>query len=171
MLNAIRAWIGRRSLLGSPRSSWNWGRIAGRAFELDDRVQDATFFADLSVQRPGPKPNWIDTVFAVRFSYFGMLCTTWSHCETERLPDEVVEELLAAVSRAGFKYVPAEPLAAPYTGRNPAFAGSSWWIRFFDYCPECMVREKATPKRLRVAAEPNAEASVSSRTLQAAAAA
>ena len=81
--------------------------IAGRAFELDDRAQDASFFADLSLQRPGPKPNWIDTVFAVRFSNFGSLFTTWSHCQAEHLPDEVVDQLLAAVSRAGFRYVPA----------------------------------------------------------------
>jgi hypothetical protein len=108
-------------------------RIAGRAFVLDDRVQDATFFADLSIQRPGTRPNWIDTVFALRFSNFGWLFTTWSHCEAERLPDELAAELVAAVSRAGFRYVPASALDAPYTGRHPGFSGSSWWIRFFDY--------------------------------------
>ena len=108
-------------------------RIAGHPFVLDDQAQDATFFADLSVHRPGPQPNWIDTVFAVRFSHFGSLFTAWNHCQTERLPDEVVAELIAAVSRAGFRYVPASALDAPYTGRNPAFRGSSWWIRFFDY--------------------------------------
>ena len=71
-------------------------RIAGRPFVLDDKVQDSTFFADLSIQRPGPRPNWIDTVFALRFSNFGRLFTTWSHCESERLPDEVAAELVAA---------------------------------------------------------------------------
>src|SRR5262245_42736176 len=59
-------------------------QIAGRAVVLDDRVEDASFFADLSVQRPGPRPNWIDTVFAIRLSNFGRLFTTWSHCEAER---------------------------------------------------------------------------------------
>ena len=39
--------------------------IAGRRFELDDRAQDASFCADLSIQRPGAEPNWIDTVFAL----------------------------------------------------------------------------------------------------------
>src|SRR5436305_1567845 len=59
-------------------------RIAGRAFVQDNNVQDASFFTELSIQRPGPRPNWIDTVFAVRFSGFGLLFTTWSHCEAER---------------------------------------------------------------------------------------
>jgi hypothetical protein len=108
-------------------------RIAGRAFVQDNNVQDASFFTELSIQRPGQQPNEIDTVFAVRFSGFGRLFTTWSHCEAERLPAEVAAELVAAVERAGFRYVPAAAFDAPYTGRHPGFAGSSWWIRFFDY--------------------------------------
>jgi hypothetical protein len=107
-------------------------RIAGRVFVHDDHVQDASFFADVSVQRPGPQPHRIDTVFALRFSSFGWLFTTWSSCETERLPPEVVEKLVAAVSWAGFHYVPASALEEPYTGRHLGFAGSSWWNRFFD---------------------------------------
>ena len=108
-------------------------RIAGRAFVQDNNVQDASFFTELSIQRPGPQPNSIDTVLAVRFSGFGLLFTTWSHCEAERLPPEVTVELVAAVSRAGFRYALAGDLDVPYTGQHPGFAGSSWWIRFFDY--------------------------------------
>ena len=48
-------------------------RIADRPFVLDDQVQDASFFADLSIQRSGSQPNLIDTVFAIRFSNFGGL--------------------------------------------------------------------------------------------------
>ena len=107
-------------------------QIAGREFVQDKSVQDASFFTELSIHRPRP-PNCIDTVFAVRFSGFGLLFTTWSHCEAEKLPPDVAAELVAAVSRAGFRYVPAEALDTPYTGRHPGFAGSSWWIRFFDY--------------------------------------
>jgi hypothetical protein len=84
---------------GDPRLDWNalharvaalqpeLEQIAGRRFVRDDRVQDATFFTDLSIERTGEQPNWIDTVFAARFSNFGWLFTTWSHCEAERLPD------------------------------------------------------------------------------------
>src|SRR5260221_6094677 len=99
-------------------------RIAGRPLVLDDKAQDASFFADLSIQRQGPQPNWIDTVFALRFSSFGLLFTTWSHCESERLPDGVAAELVAATERAGFRYVPAAALHAPYTRRHPGFAAS-----------------------------------------------
>ncbi|HJT78239.1 MAG TPA: hypothetical protein VJ739_13630 [Gemmataceae bacterium] len=108
-------------------------RVARRPFVLDDKVQDASFFADLFIRRPGPQTNWIDTVFAVRFSNFGRLFTTWSHCETEQLPKAVAAELIAAVERAGFRYVPPSVLDEPYSGRHPALRGSTWWIRFFDY--------------------------------------
>ncbi len=108
-------------------------QIVGRPFVLNDKVQDATFFADLSIERLGRQPNWIDTVFALRFSYFGRLFTTWCHCESERLPDEVAAKLVAAAERGGFRYVSALALNEAYTGRHPEFAGSSWWIRFFDY--------------------------------------
>jgi hypothetical protein len=107
-------------------------RIAGRPFVLDDRAQDASFFADLSIQIPGSQPNWIDTVFAVRFSNFGDLFTTWSH-GPERLPDAIVAELVAAVEVAGFRFVPWEALEEPYNGRYPGFRSTTWWIRFFDY--------------------------------------
>lgn len=107
--------------------------IAGRAIVQDKSVQDASFFTELSIHRPGSQPNWSDTVFAVRFSGFGKLFTTWSHCEAERLPDALVAQIVAAVERAGFRYVPAAALDVPYTGKHPGFGGSSWWIRFFDY--------------------------------------
>ncbi len=106
-------------------------RIAGRTFALDDEVQDATYFCDLSFDR------WIgdgwEMVFAIRFSNFGSLFTAWNPSLTERLPDALVAELVQAVSFAGFQYVPAEALDASYTGRNPAFEGATWWQRFFDY--------------------------------------
>src|SRR5262249_31079602 len=109
------------------------GRIAGRPFVLDDRAQDASFFADLSIQRPGPRAGWIDTVFAVRFSNFGRLFTTWSHCQAEQLSEATAAALVAAVEHAGFRYVPASALDEQYAGRHPGLRGTSWWIRFFDY--------------------------------------
>src|SRR5262249_56170772 len=69
-------------------------RIAGRAFVLDDKAQDASFFGDLSIQRPGPKPNWIDTVFAVRFSNFGDLFTTSSHSLLQHPPPTLFHPLV-----------------------------------------------------------------------------
>ena len=107
-------------------------QIAGRSFVFDDGVQDASFFADLSIHRPGPKAGWIDTVFAVRFSNFGNLFTTWAH-GPEQLPEATVAELIAAVERAGFRFVPESALAEVYSGRHPGLVGINWWIRYFDY--------------------------------------
>jgi hypothetical protein len=107
-------------------------QIAARPFVLDDRAQDASFFADLSIQTPGPQPNWIDTVFAVRFSNFGDLFTTWSY-GPERLPDTVAAQLVAAVEAAAFRFIPPAALDEPYTGRFAGFRNTTWWIRFFDY--------------------------------------
>jgi hypothetical protein len=108
-------------------------RIAGRAFVLDDNAQDVSFFGDLSIQRPGAQPNWIDTVFAVRFSNFGNLFTTWSHCQVEQLPEATAAALVAATERAGFRFVPSSALDEPYSGHHPSFSGAVWWLRFFDY--------------------------------------
>ena len=96
-------------------------------------MQDASFFADFSLQRPGKKPGWIDTVIAVRFSCFGDLFTTWSHCASEQLPAPIVDQIVAAVREAAFIYVPPEALEQPYSGAHPGFAGGTWWYRFFDY--------------------------------------
>ncbi len=52
--------------------------------------------------------------------------TTWTHCTSEPLAPELAAEAVAAVERAGFRYVPAATLNGPYTGRHPAFVGSSW---------------------------------------------
>lgn len=113
-------------------------RIAGRSFVLDCCVQDASFFTDLSIQVAGLNPGYIDTVFAVRFSNFGDLFTTWNH-GPEQLTKVLAAELVAAVEVAGFRFVPQEALGQAYTGRHTGFrkmAASSrvtWKTRFFDY--------------------------------------
>jgi hypothetical protein len=119
-------------------------RIAGCAFEFDNTVEDATFFADLSIYRLFEKvvlgfvhpQQFMLSVFTLRFSSFGSLFTTSSAYEPrdpERLPEHVEAELVRTVSDAGFFYVPEEALSAPYTGTHRRFVGSTWWARFFDY--------------------------------------
>jgi hypothetical protein len=119
-------------------------RIAGCAFELDNSVEDATFFADLSIYRLFEKvvlgfiqpQQFMLSVFTVRFSSFGFLFTAVSAYEPrdpERLPEDVEAELVRTVSEAGFFYVPEEALHTPYTGTHRRFVGSTWWARFFDY--------------------------------------
>ena len=109
-------------------------RIVGRAFKLDNTAEDASFSIDLTIEQPAAEQNWIDTVFAVRFSNFGNFFTTWSHCETEQLSERVIAEVVAEVERVGFRYIPATALDEPYTGRHPEVGCIyTWWIRFFDY--------------------------------------
>lgn len=60
--------------------------IAGRAFVLDDNVQDASFFGDLEILAAGPEaiyPHAKQThvVFALRFSNFAGLFSSWNHGE------------------------------------------------------------------------------------------
>jgi hypothetical protein len=103
--------------------------IAGRSFVLD-LPQDSTHHCVLEIQTPGSQPGRVDIVFALSFSRFGSLFTTWRNEWTKPLPDAMVTELVRAVSYAGFHYVPEAALAEPYTGPHE-FA--TWWDRFFDY--------------------------------------
>jgi hypothetical protein len=107
-------------------------RIVGRPFLLDDKAQDASFFGDLTIQRPGPKPSEVDTVLAIRFSNFGNLFTTWSY-GSEQFPAPVIDSLAQVVSAAGFSYVRTEDLDEQYSGSNPVFSKTTWWARYFDY--------------------------------------
>lgn len=107
-------------------------RITAREFEHDDGVQDATFCADLSLERRHTG-NVIETVFALRFSNFGELFTTWQCCSSESLPEDTVSRLIWEAEYAGFRFVPPEALDAPYDGRCSGFLGRSWWYRYFDY--------------------------------------
>ena len=101
--------------------------IAGRQFEIDENVQDASFFTDLGTYEDEPQ-------LALRFSAFGDLFTTWSVCSHEsKLDPQIVEQVITVARRGGFNYVAADDLDAEYTGDNPHFAGTSWWIRYFDY--------------------------------------
>ena len=98
-------------------------QITGDEFYLDDDAQLAAFFGDLS-----------SDFFTVRFSNFGSLFTTWSHGgQKERYPDELIAELVQAVSLAGFRYVTMEQLETPYTGRHKHVATETWWDRFFEW--------------------------------------
>lgn len=106
-------------------------RIAGRAFDFDDQVQDASFFAGLAIHKPAERV--IETVFGVSFSCFGRLFTDWANCASERLPPETADAIIGRIEAAGFVHVSEDALALPYSGTNPAFEGQPWGYRFFDY--------------------------------------
>jgi len=107
--------------------------LVGRAFEMDENVQDASFFTDLSLHKSAGKPNYLDTVFAIRFSAFGNLFTVWSYCSSERLPITVVNQVIKKTEDHGFNYINADELNEQYSGRHEGFKTTSWWNRFFDY--------------------------------------
>lgn len=106
--------------------------ILGKRLELDENVQDASFMTDIALREETAPRVW-DALVAVRFSNFGRLYTVWTSYPSWRIAPETVERIIGAVRAAGFVYVEAEELQEPYTGRNPALEGSTWWIRFFDY--------------------------------------
>jgi hypothetical protein len=103
----------------------------GRDLPLDDQAQDASFYADLELQRrtlPGRQGVWISVV---RFSNFGRMVAFSS--EEDVPPDEhhKIERLLM---EHGFTLIPGELLDRDYDGRHPAKeAIRTWWDRYFDY--------------------------------------
>ncbi|REJ97022.1 MAG: hypothetical protein DWQ34_03075 [Planctomycetota bacterium] len=111
--------------------------ITGRQFEIDENVQDGSFFTDLATYDEEPRPEGSilrHTVLALRFSAFGDLFTTWSVCSNDaKLDPRIIDRVISVARRAGFVYVVADDLEAEYTGSNPHLAGTSWWVRYFDY--------------------------------------
>ena len=108
-------------------------RIAGRLFDLDDNVQDASFFADIALHAPSQKRNVIDTVFGLRFSCFGNLFTRLGPTGEGSLPDTIAAQIIDEATAAGFIYIPIASLDEPYTGSNAIFLRENWWYRFFEY--------------------------------------
>lgn len=108
--------------------------VIGRDVELDDRVQDASFFADLAIYRLNAKTNSQEAVIVVRFSAFGRLFTIYEDCATEtRLPAEIIEQVIEIIERDSYHYIDHETLNQSYSGTHPYFVGGTWWYRFFDY--------------------------------------
>ncbi len=112
--------------------------IVGREFELEDRIQDAAFFAELSILSERPRfdrrlgTNVIDTVLGVRFSCFGHFFTVFSTAEADKIGDAEVEAVIAHIRYKGFVFVDPVTLELPYTGNNAGVRGT-WWGRYFEY--------------------------------------
>ncbi len=106
--------------------------ILGKRLELDENVQDASFMTDIALRAEAAPRAW-EVLAGVRFSNFGMLFAVWTSYPSWRIAPETVERIIQAVRAAGLVYVAEEELSEPYTGKNGAFTGSTWWDRFFDY--------------------------------------
>ena len=106
--------------------------ILGRSLELDDQVQDASYFAQLAAIVPEQSPGPIETAISVIFSAFGNLFTVWSNIPG-LVPASTVQSVIVAVQRHDFRYVDGESLSETYSGENPFFQRNNWCYRFFDY--------------------------------------
>jgi hypothetical protein len=106
-------------------------RIAGRSLVIDDQVQDATYFAALSITEPvDGRPNHRHETFALYFSSFGSLVGIWNEGV---LSQATLDEMIRAMENHGLVVVDAAQLQDPYTGRQKGFAGRRWIDRFFNY--------------------------------------
>ena len=98
-------------------------RLTGLPFQIDEQVQDASYFAELfardPIERPLPSGGcYIETFIGVRFSAFRDLFTIWTCSSVRPISDDERARIAKLVSSAGFLYVPSDILDLPYTGNN-----------------------------------------------------
>ena len=93
-------------------------------FDLDDKVQDASFFASLQIH---------ESLMFITFSNFGRLCTVAvGKPEMIAFPLAMISDLLR---KSGWIEVPRDDLEEIYDGVNPHLRDGkrTWMNRFFDY--------------------------------------
>lgn len=114
--------------------------LVGHVLVLEDQVQDASYFAELSWPTEprkvaGHRGRVILTQLAIRFSAFGRLVTVWGNVPEAPISDRVRASLESALSQAGYVPVPCDALDSPYTGIHKFAAEiKTWWACYFDYC-------------------------------------
>ena len=109
--------------------------IAGHPLQLDDQIQDASFFADLSAYDPVPRSfpgcsSAICTIVNIRFSSFGRLFALGSSSPDQQISAPTQQLILEFLAARQFVYAPESLLDQPY--HRPDFI-ATWWIRYFDY--------------------------------------
>ncbi len=113
--------------------------LVGLPLELDDNVQDASHFAELTnVTEPSHVPGLGLTSYinlGIRFSAFGRLVAIHHTVEDSPLCATTLKELVEYLEAQGYVHISTEDLDQPYDGSN-AFSEqiSTWWDRYFDYC-------------------------------------
>ena len=113
---------------------------------LDDSIQDASYFASLSLWKyvppdpnlytaPGVKRGGTNcAVIDISFSCFGNLVTIGSSVDPQdKFPDEKIISVGNVLTKNGFIYIPEEYLFEKYCGNNPHFPESTWGDRYFSY--------------------------------------
>ena len=108
-------------------------QIVNLTFSLDDKIEDAPFYAELRSHNRSHYSKQEETILGIRFSSFGNLFTIWNYPSTLQLSAEVVDGIVGIVGRSGFVYISFEYLQEAYNGSNSTFFGKSWFERYFDY--------------------------------------
>lgn len=112
----------------------------GYKFEIDEYVQDASFFTELFILEKSQKEAKengegyaLSYELAIRFSSFGNLVTIIMNPNDGETKYNTVS-LINILKDNGYTYIVAENLNEPYDGKNKVLVGEyTWWGRFFDY--------------------------------------
>jgi len=110
--------------------------ITGQNLRLDDKVHDATFFAEWAALEPSARewPGVSGPVhlcrIAIRFSAFGKLYSVWGNCPDQPVCDAIIADIDQFLSPLGYVRVPEDLLFQPIPTEG---ANKTWQSRFFAY--------------------------------------
>jgi hypothetical protein len=121
-------------------------KTLGCNLDLDDSIQDASYFASLALWKyVPPDPNLYTApgieragtnyaVIDISFSCFGNLVTIGSSVDPkDKFPDETIIYVANVLNENGFVFISEEDLFEKYSGNNPYFSESTWGERYFSY--------------------------------------
>ncbi len=113
--------------------------------ELDDTIQDASYFASLALWKHIPAdPNLYTApnvkrggmnyaIIYISFSSFGNLVTIGSSAdEIDQFPNEIIDKVVKSLNQNGYIYISKSDLLEKYCGGNPNFEGATWGERYFS---------------------------------------
>ncbi len=114
--------------------------------ELDDTIQDASYFASLALWKHVPAdPNLYTApnvkrggmnyaIIYISFSSFGNLVIIGSSVENEdRFPNTIIDSVIQLLKENGYVYISEKDLHEKHCGKNPNFPGSTWGERYFSH--------------------------------------
>lgn len=108
---------------------------------IDEWVQDASFFTELSILEKSQnkrKNNGESFVYlyelSIRFSSFGNMVTIFNNTENNVLSKYPIKEIINMLQSNGYIYINSDSLDEPYDGINKYISNKdTWWTRYFDY--------------------------------------
>ena len=114
-------------------------KIVGQPFELNDRICDASYFAELDIKE-SKAIKVLDLgevtfrIVRLRFSCFGNFFTVLEESLLHKLDASVIKDIIAVSKSHDFVYIDEDILLEEsYTGCNKELEYiDSWWERYFD---------------------------------------